>query len=151
MKRLFISTTILALLLASQLALAADEDDLIAANQNLFYAWDCLDSETLASLLAEGKVIIGFESPFPGAPMENTQVEPSEYLNIPIESFSYIFMSPYNIRCKVFENTGIVWGYVSVISEGKGGRQAWYLRYISTWIKSDGRWRIVMNHYSIIP
>jgi ketosteroid isomerase-like protein len=153
MKRLLISMTILGLLIVPQFALGSDVDDLEAADQKLVQAWNSLDVETLASLISQGAVSYGPGDAFPiVAPMVSTHAERAESLKMYLENTEYIFMNPYNIQSRVFGNTGIVWGHVTVSGKAKGEPvQTSHLRYTSTWIKSDGKWLIVMNHYSAIP
>ena len=153
MKRLLISMIVLALLVVPQLALGSDVDDVKAANQNLFQAWNSLDAETIASLISQGAVSYAPGDAFPiVGPMVSTQAERAEYLTMFLANTEYISMIPYNNQARVFGNTGIVWGHVTISGKTKGEpAQTQHLRYTSTWIKSDGKWLIVMNHYSAIP
>ena len=153
MRRLLICISILSFIVAPKVILAADEDDLKAANLKLFHAWDSLDAETLASLISQGAVGYNPDAAFPiVGPMKSTQAERTEYLTTYLQNMERVFMNPYNIQGRVFGNTGILWGHVTVSVKQKGEPgQTWYLRYTSTWIKSDGQWHIIMNHYSAIP
>ena len=153
MKRLLISMTILALLFVPQFALGEDVDDLKAATEKFFQAWNTLDAETIASMISQGGVTYDAGAAFPGVgPMVSTQAERAEYIKMILENVEYIFMNPYNLQYRVFGNTGIVWGHLTISAKEKEQpRQTSYERYSATWIKSDGKWLLVISHESAIP
>lgn len=153
MKRLLICVTVFTFLAVPQFALAEDVDDLKAANQKLFQGWSSLDAETVASTISQGAVAYSPDAAFPiVGPMESTQAERVEYMTMYLQNIEFINMFPYNIQARVFGNVGLVWGHVTISSKAKEQpQQTQYLRYTSTWLKSDGQWRLVMNHYSVIP
>ena len=153
MKRLLISLTVIVLLIAPQFAFGSDVDDLKAADQKLTQAWNSLDAETAASMFSQGAVAYSAEGAFPlVAPMASTQAERADYMKAYLENVEYISIYPYNPQYRVFGSTGIAWGYYSISSKEKGQpRRIQYIRYTSTWIKSDGKWLLLLSHESTIP
>ena len=153
MKRLFISITILALLFVPQFALGTDLDDLKATYEKVIQAWNNFDADTIASMDYPGRVNYFCLYAFPDvAPMENTQEHIAKSLKKFFDNIESFSVTPYNIQYRVIDNTGIVWGYFTMIEKQKGElTKTWYVRTTSTWMKSNGKWYSIMTHNSRIP
>lgn len=153
MKRLLISMTILALLIVPQFALGSDVDDLKAADLKLIEAVTSLNAEALASLMYPGAVIYDTNEAFPLVmPMENTQVFVTQIVKDFFNSLEYLDMYHYNPQYRVVGNIGLVWGHdtVSVKEKGEPALRE-HSRFTDIWIKSDGKWYMIMSHSSAIP
>jgi hypothetical protein len=153
MKRLLISMTILALLVVPQFASGGDVDDLKATVAKIIQAQDALDAEAVASIVYPGGVNYARDAAFPYvAPMENTQAVVTELLKMEFDSLEFISVNTYNMQYRVVGNTGIVWGHSSASYKIKGEPiKTTHQRGTSTWVKSDGKWHMIMNHVSAIP
>lgn len=153
MRRLFIVLTIIALILIPQFAFASDRDDLRAAYEQIIQAWNNLDADTIASMDYPGRVNYLCVSAFPDvAPMKNTQEQDAKSLKTFFNNVESLSVIPYNIQYRVVGNTGIVWGHITINEKQKGERtKTWYARTTSTWIKSDGKWHVIMTHNSTLP
>lgn len=153
MRRLFVAMTIVALLVVPQFALSGEVDDLMAAHQKFMQAWNTLDAETIASLTSQGAVVYNPNAAFPlVGPRESTQAERAEYMKYFLQNTESMSITPYNVQYRVFGNTGIAYGHLTISSKQKGEQShTAHIRYTSTWIKSDGKWLIVMYHDSAIP
>jgi ketosteroid isomerase-like protein len=65
-----------------------------------------------------------------------------EWLKITLIDYKY----------RVIGNTGIMWGYfMEEVKPKDGPVSTVYSRVTNTWIKSDGRWRVILAHDSAIP
>jgi len=151
MKRLIISVAALVLLVAPQLALGSDVDDLKAANEQLTKAFIARDAAAIASMIHPGAV--NFESAFPLiAPEQDTVAQLTNFYKAILGSLEYLIVLPYNTQYKVVGNTGIVWGHNTVYEKAKGEKaQTIYERTTVTWVKSGGKWLVLMAHSSPLP
>jgi hypothetical protein len=59
----------------------------------------------------------------------------------------------YKVEFRVIGNTGLVWGVreVTTINKKSGSGKRRFQKFCGTWVKSDGKWKIVMGHSSDIP
>ena len=153
MKRLLISIAVLTLLVAPQLAFGDDVADLKAAYEQLNKAFTSLDAAAVASMIHPGAVNFDFGGAFPAVvPTENAEVQLTNMYKMVLGSLEYLFLNPYNVQFKVVGNTGIVWGHIASYAKPKGAPATTsYARTTSTWIKSGGKWLVLMNHASAIP
>ena len=138
MKRLLISVGALVLLVAPQLILGADLDDLKAANERMVKAANSLDAAAIASMIHPGFVLFGRDSAFAlVAPTEPKQAEATlrTLLQNGFATAESLNTTPVNTQYRVIGNTGIVWGYSTVVTKPKGGPlQTTQSRVTWTWI-----------------
>jgi hypothetical protein len=60
--------------------------------------------------------------------------------------------NPVNFQYRVIGNIGIAWDYqTSRVKPKDGPVRTTQIRVSQTWIKSDGKWRMLMGHHSKIP
>jgi len=65
------------------------------------------------------------------------------------ESISWQIINP---QFRVVGNTGVTWGHYSfTIKPHNGPLRTEFARFLLTWVKSEGQWRIVAEHNSRIP
>jgi len=65
------------------------------------------------------------------------------------ESISWQIINP---QFRVVGNTGVTWGHYSfTIKPHDGPLRTEFARFLLTWVKSEGQWRIVAEHNSRIP
>ena len=55
-----------------------------------------------------------------------------------------------DVRVRVYENTAVETGLSTMIGEDKGKAVPRDNRFTRVWIKQQGRWRLVANHYSFL-
>lgn len=151
MKRLFIFVAAAALFAFSQFVFGSDLDDLKAANEQMMKAITDKDAAALAALIHPGAV--NFESAFPMVAPEKDSVSALTKLYTPIlASLEYLNVVPYNHQFKIVGNTGIVWGHNTVYSKNKGESvRTVHERMTVTWVKSGGKWLVLMAHSSPLP
>jgi ketosteroid isomerase-like protein len=153
MKRLLISVAVLALLVAPRLTFGADVDDLKAAVERAIKAFNSLDPAPLASTVHPGFVMFDRDSAFADvSPMQNVEASTRTGLQSWFATLESLNITPVNYQYKVVGNTGIVWGYETMTYKPKGGpMQTIQSRVTSVYLKSGGKWLIIMSHSSAIP
>ncbi len=151
MKRLLLLAMAVSLLIFSQFALAGDVEDLKAAHGQLLKAFMSRDAAAIASMICPGAV--NFESAFPMlAPEQDTVAQLTNHYTTSLGFVEYLYIVPYNTQYKVVGNTGISWGHATVYEKVKGEKaQARYERLTLTWVKSGGKWLVLMAHTSPLP
>ena len=53
------------------------------------------------------------------------------------------------VQIRVYENTAVETGLSTMVGQDKGKAVPRDTRFTRVWIKQQGRWRLVSNHYSI--
>ena len=52
------------------------------------------------------------------------------------------------VQVRVYENTAVETGLSTMVGQDKGQAVPRDTRFTRVWVKQDGRWRLVANHYS---
>ena len=52
------------------------------------------------------------------------------------------------VRVRVYENTAVETGLSTMVGQDKGKAVPRDNRFTRVWVKQEGRWRLVLNHYS---
>jgi ketosteroid isomerase-like protein len=153
MKRLLISVSVLVLLVAPQFSFGADVDDLKATVEKMIKGMNSLDFAANAPMIYPGRVNFGRDSAFANlAPTENIEATMRANAANALANIESLNITPVDLKYKVVGNTGIVWGYSTVRSKPKDGPQETkQSRMTQTWVKSDGKWLLLMTHASAIP
>ena len=155
MKRLLIAMTIVTLLVLPQFALGSDVNDLKAVNEQSVEAWNSLDAATLASMVHPGFVSFDRDSAFASElPMNQKEAEAENFASLKsyFDTLESLKVTLIDYKYRIVGNTGIVWGYWTSEAKPKDGPvETIQARGTYTWIKSDGKWRIIAAHASAIP
>ena len=53
------------------------------------------------------------------------------------------------VRVRVYENTAVETGLSTMVGQDKGKAVPRDTRFTRVWVKQEGRWRLVANHYSL--
>ncbi len=148
MKELLLLIMAVPLFAFPQFALAGDADDLKAADAQLMKAFMSRDAAAIASMVHPGAV--NFEAVFPiQAPEQDTVAQLTSHYKMSLEPLEYLYIAPYNTQYKVVGNTGISWGHAAVYEKAKGDKaQTHYVCMTVTWVKSGGKWLVLMAHTS---
>ena len=153
MRRILISLTVIALLLVPQFTSAGDVDDLKAEFKKAIQAWNSLDAEPLVKMRHSGFVNFDYDAAFPEVrSMKSNQAQEIEVMKSLMASLDFISINIYNPQFRVAGKTGIIWGHYTINIKPKGEPVITrHARMTSTWVKSDGKWKILMAHGSAIP
>jgi ketosteroid isomerase-like protein len=54
------------------------------------------------------------------------------------------------VQVRVYENTAVETGLSTMIGQDKGKTVPRDNRFTRVWVKQQGRWRLVANHYSLL-
>jgi ketosteroid isomerase-like protein len=144
---------LLVVLVVPQFSFGADVDDLKAAVEQAIRAFNSLNPAPLALAVHPGFVMFDRDSAFADvSPMQNIEASIRSGLQSWFATLESLNITPVNYQYRVVGNTGIVWGYETVTYKPKGGPvQTKQSRVTSTYIKSGGKWLILLNHSSAIP
>jgi uncharacterized protein (TIGR02246 family) len=55
------------------------------------------------------------------------------------------------VQVRVYENTAVETGLSTMVGQDKGKAVPRDTRFTRVWVKQQGRWRLVANHYSPLP
>ena len=112
-------------------------------------AWSDADVETIVEI-ATGSVGFGHSTAFP----RPIRIE-NEFRNNVIEYYKMMEkfqINTINTNHLVRGNTGLAWGHYSQTTKQKDGpTHTVYLRFAHTFVKENGKWKLVMYHRSKIP
>ncbi|NIS72177.1 MAG: DUF4440 domain-containing protein [Proteobacteria bacterium] len=134
--------------LLSQPVIADDLDDLKATNERYMNAWNTRDLDTLLEI--EDASGFGHSSAFPRPLMDKEQLR--KLYTWYFETMDLILIRIYKDEHRVIGNTGLVWGHYSQATKQKNGPvRTVYVRHASTYVKSEGKWKLVLYHRSLIP
>jgi ketosteroid isomerase-like protein len=138
-----------AFMFVSQPAIADDLADLKAAHKMMMKAFATGDVETGFSYFHEGFVYMPATRGFPTV-MNLARAKPGW-----IKFWETHIWIPrwYKTDFRVIGNTGLIWGVreVTTINKKTGTGKRRFQKFCGTWLKSDGKWKVVMAHSSDIP
>lgn len=148
--RIIISLIVVAVfMLISQPAIADDLADLKAAHQMYDKAWNTGDVIGAFAIWQDGGIWIPSMYAFPMVTNSAMGIQMfTEWLETHIFRYSW-----YKVDYRVIGDTGLVWGVMttSVIAKATGiGKRGFYKGSL-VFVKSEGKWRAVMNHSTPIP
>jgi len=150
--RCVISFMVLAgFVLISHPAIADDLADLKAAGENILQVWNTEDVEGIFDCwLEEGGIWLSASRAFP-APVKKSP----RWVQFWTHWFQthMIRLSWYNPQYRVIGNTGLVWGHMShyVMNEETGIGKEEYRKAAGTFVKSEGKWKLVLFQDAPIP
>ena len=136
------------LTLLSQPVSADDLDDLKATNERYTNAWNTRDLDTILEI--ENASGFGYSTAFPRPLLGKEQLRKpyAQYF----EMMEVVLVKTYKDEYRIIGNTGLVWGLYSQTTKQKNGPfRTVYLRHASTYVKSEGKWKLVLYHRSLIP
>ena len=151
MRRLLIALTIVTLLVVPQFALGGDADALKTSFENFVKAFNSFDHATIGQMIYPGHVAFTTDGPFPSiTPGElSKRGEGIREWFKTLESLRITLVQP---EYKVIGDTGIMWGYETAdIKKKDGPAYTVHSRVIHTFIKVDGKWKVLTTHMSLIP
>jgi len=142
-----------ALMLLCQPAIADDLDDLKATHQRWIMATNTGDAETMFAILDDQAVMIrpvdGFPKTFPNKEIKERAKQ--GYIKW-LETHSARVHS-HKPDYRVIGNTGLVWGLVerTEVNKKSGITQKSYSKNSCVYVKSDGKWTLLLLHASSLP
>ena len=149
MKRLLISTTILTSLFLPQIAFGSDLEELKTAVEKWYQAYNSMDADTIIQMTHPDIIVCEALAPFPFP--HSSLEEDKDSLKSWFSSLDSLNFRVFNPQYKVVGDTGIMWCYLGRRTVRKGIISDLYVRQTMTFVKSDGKWRVLMYHFSKFP
>lgn len=127
--------------------------ELKVANERFIKAINSLDAAVMASMIHAQAINFMRDSAFSNEVPEGvSQATYCAIVRNGFENLESMQETPVDLKYKVVGNTGIVWGYNTIVSRFKGGQvQTKQSRITTTWVKSGGKWLVLCAHLSAIP
>jgi ketosteroid isomerase-like protein len=129
---------------------ADDRDDLKAVQERYRKAWEARDIDTIVEIEGGTSAGFGYTTAFPRPLLTKEAFRQAieGYFNI----MEFIRVTPHTAEFRVLGDTGLVWGHYAQTTKQKSGfTRTVYLRFAHTYMKIDGKWRLVLYHRSLIP
>ena len=138
-----------AFMILSQPAIADDLADLKATHQRLQKAWNTSDMITVFEIWQDGGISIPSSHAFP---MVTNSAIGLKIFTKWLETHTFRVMW-YKMDYRVIGNTGLVWGVITTttVSKTKGTGTRSFNKISLVFVKSEGKWMLVMSHSTPIP
>jgi ketosteroid isomerase-like protein len=142
-----------ALMLLCQPAIADDLDDLKATHQKFFMAANAGDVETMFAILDDKMVKVVNTDSFPKTFPNKEVKERIKQMYIKWYETHSVQVMWHKTDFRVIGNTGLVWGLAerTEVNKKSGIAQKYFNKNTSVYLKSDGKWTLVLIHASPIP
>jgi len=100
------------------------------------------DAAALDRLYADDFIGIG--------PSGTVRTKPQVIADFTAGTLKFQSITTDDVRVRVYENTAVETGLSTMIGEDKGKTVPRDNRFTRVWVKQQGRWRLVANHYSLV-
>lgn len=149
--RCAVGMLVVILVLLPSFVSADDLDDLKAAQERYLKAWEARDIDTIVEFEGGTAAGFGYTTAFP-RPLGTKEVFRQAIERYFTDIIDFIRITPNTADFRVLGNTGLVWGHYAQTTKQKSGFiRTVYLRFAHTYMKIDGKWRLVLYHRSLIP
>jgi ketosteroid isomerase-like protein len=129
---------------------AAQGQDVAALKASFEAEIDALNSRKLDAALTpvdDRAVLFGIFSPFPIEGKEGYRQAVQEYF----DRYEYTVLTPIDPAFAIVGTTGVAWGNFRLATKPKNGPHAYSDgRYMLTYTRANGQWRIISMHYSLL-
>ena len=141
---------LLALFMTGLSAVADDVADLIATSDAVVAQVNALDADGVNQFFVNGALVFGTNNPTMGVRDNDVATAGFEGFANSVDFYSYTLN---NRTARVFGDTGLTASTVVVTTQFKGEsiRRTTASRLLTTWSKTDGKWKIVGQHGSWFP
>ena len=148
--RCVISLMVLAaFMLFSQPAIADDLADLKATHMRLIKAVNAGDFETMIGTMHDGRIIF---APWYAFPKVMTDKERAKKIYAKFFETHSLRVTWFKPDYRVVGNTGLIWAIVEMNVMSKNGpTKRYFLKTSMVFVKSEGTWKLILNHYTPIP
>jgi uncharacterized protein (TIGR02246 family) len=100
------------------------------------------DAEALDRIYAEDFIGIG--------PSGTVRTKPQVLADFTSHNLKFQSITTDEVRVRVYENTAVQTGLSTMVGQDKGNTVPRDNRFTRVWVKQQGRWRLVANHYSLL-
>ena len=152
MRPVVLTVAAIALLIVPTTASAGDVDDLKAAYEAGGEAFNKQDVSAVLASQHDEFVAYGATAVFPDDRKGRSKADRRQGLENFFANRERFSVTSINPQYRVVGTTGIVWGHSRTVIKLKDGPQETRTRrFVSTWVKSDGKWLILASHRSAVP
>jgi len=149
MKLLFLAVLILALIpigeaqkqSASGSQQTSVEDVIRKLDNERIQAQIGADATVLDRLYADDFIGVG--------PSGTVRTKPQVLLDFTSGQLKFQSITTDEVQVRVYENTAVETGLSTMVGQDKGKTVPRDTRFTRVWVKQQGRWRLVANHYSL--
>ena len=82
-------------------------------------------------------------------PSGNVRTKPQVLSDFTSGALKFQSITTDEVQVRVYENTAVETGLSTMIGQDKGKAVPRDTRFTRVWVKQQGRWRLVANHYSL--
>jgi len=112
-----------------------------------------LDDERIQAQIAADAVALDriYADDFIGVgPSGTVRTKPQVISDFTSGTLKFQSITTDDVRVRVYENTAVETGLSTMVGKDKGKAVPRDTRFTRVWIKQQGRWQLVANHYSLL-
>ena len=139
-------------LTAPSIALCQRESAAKAQRSSIEQAIRELDHERIQAQLGADAVALEriYADDFIGVgPSGTVRTKPQVIADFTSGELHFQSISTDEVRVRVYDNTAVETGLSTMVGQDKGKAVPRDTRFTRVWVKQQGRWRLVANHYSL--
>ena len=99
------------------------------------------DAEALGRIYADGFIGVG--------PSGSVRTKPQVIADFTSGDLKFQSITTDDVKVRIYENTAVETGLSTMIGQDKGKAVPRETRFTRVWIKQEGHWQLVANHYSL--
>jgi uncharacterized protein (TIGR02246 family) len=151
MKRTFVITVIA--LTATSLALGQEQSASRDQRSSVEQAIRQVDNERIQAQIHADAAALDriYADDFIGiGPSGTVRTKPQVLADFTSHNLKFQSITTDEVQVRVYENTAVETGLSTMIGQDKGKTVPRDNRFTRVWVKQQGRWRLVANHYSLL-
>jgi uncharacterized protein (TIGR02246 family) len=151
MKRTFVVTVIA--LSAASIALGQEKNASKNEGSSVEQAIKQVDNERIQAQIHADAAALGriYADDFIGiGPSGTVRTKPQVLADFTSHNLKFQSITTDQVQVRVYENAAVETGLSTMIGKDKGKTVPRDNRFTRVWVKQQGRWRLVANHYSLL-
>jgi ketosteroid isomerase-like protein len=124
----------------------------VAQNESVEETIRKLDNERIQAQIHADAVALNriYSDDFIGVgPSGTVRTKPQVISDFTSGDLKFQSITTNEVKVRVYENTAVETGLSTMLGQDKGKAVPRETRFTRVWIKQEGRWRLVANHYSL--
>ena len=124
----------------------------VAQKENVEETIRKLDNERIQAQIHADAVALGriYADDFIGVgPSGTVRAKPQVIADFTSGDLKFQSITTDEVKVRVYENTAVETGLSTMVGQDKGKAVPRETRFTRVWVKQEGRWRLVANHYSL--
>ena len=122
------------------------------ASENVEQAIRQIDNERIQAQIHADAAALGriYADDFIGVgPSGTVRTKPQVISDFTFGNLKFQSITTDDVRIRIYENTAVETGLSTMVGQDKGKAVPRDNRFTRVWVKQQGRWRLVLNHYSL--